>query len=150
MSVVRSSVVIAAPAASVWAVVMDPQRFAEWVTIHREVRAVSAGPPREGSQMEQILHLRGADIRVRWLLVECNPPWRARWEGRGPARSQAHIDYRLTTIPEGTRFDYQNELRAPLGALGAFASRAVMGQTAQREADRSLAALRELIERSPA
>jgi carbon monoxide dehydrogenase subunit G len=149
MSAVRSSLVIAAPAASVWAVVMDPQRFAEWVTIHREVRAVSPGPAREGSRMEQILHLRGADIRVRWLLVECNPPWHARWEGRGPARSQAHIEYRLTEIAEGTRFDYQNELQAPLGAVGAFASRAVMGAVAQREADRSLAALRKLIERSP-
>jgi carbon monoxide dehydrogenase subunit G len=150
MSAVRSSVVIAAPAATVWAVVMDPQRFAEWVTIHRDVRSVSPGPPREGARMEQILHLRGADIRVRWLLVECNPPWHARWEGRGPARSEAHIEYRLTAIPDGTRFDYQNELRAPLGAVGAFASRAVMGTVAQREADRSLAALRELIEHSPA
>ena len=150
MSSVRSSVLIAAPAATVWAVVMDPQRFPEWVTIHREVRGVSPGPPREGSRMEQILHLRGADIRVRWLLVKCNPPWRARWEGRGPARSQAHIEYRLTATAEGTRFDYQNELRAPLGALGAFASRAVLGAVAQREADRSLAALRALIEHSPA
>ena len=150
MSAVRSSVVIAAPAATVWAVVMDPQRFAEWVTIHRDVRSASPGPPREGARMEQILHLRGADIRVRWLLVECNPPWHARWEGRGPARSEAHIEYRLTAIPDGTRFDYQNELRAPLGAVGAFASRAVMGTVAQREADRSLAALRELIEHSPA
>jgi carbon monoxide dehydrogenase subunit G len=150
MSAVRSSVVIAAPPPTVWAVVMDPQRFAEWVTIHREVRALTPGPPHEGARMEQILHLRGADIRVRWLLVECNPPWHARWEGRGPARSQAHIEYRLTATGEGTRFDYQNELRAPLGAVGAFASRAVMGGIAQREADRSLAALRELIERSPA
>jgi uncharacterized protein YndB with AHSA1/START domain len=148
MSVVRSSVVIAAPAASVWEVVMDPRRFAEWVTIHREVRSISDGPPREGARMEQILHLRGADIRVRWLLVECHPPSRARWEGRGPARSQAHIEYRLTAIAEGTRFDYQNEFQPPLGALGAFASRTVMGQTPQREADRSLAALRALIERS--
>jgi carbon monoxide dehydrogenase subunit G len=150
MSGVRSSVLIAAPAASVLAVVMDPQRFAEWVTIHREVWAVSPGPPREGARMEQILHVRGADIRVRWLLVECNPPWHARWEGRGPARAQAHIEYRLTAVAEGTRFDYHNELRAPFGAVGALASRAVMGALAQREADRSLAALRALIEHSPA
>jgi hypothetical protein len=148
MSTVRSSVVIAAPAETVWAVVMDARRFAEWVTIHREVRDISAGPPREGSQMDQILHLRGADIRVRWLLVECDPPSYARWEGRGPARSHAEIEYRLTALAEGTRFDYQNEFRPPLGAVGAFASRTLMGQTPQREADRSLAALRALIERS--
>jgi carbon monoxide dehydrogenase subunit G len=148
MSVVRSSVVIAAPPETVWAVVMDPRRFAEWVTIHREVRGISAGPPREGSQMEQILHLRGADIRVRWLLVECNSPSYARWEGHGPARSHAQIEYRLAAVAEGTRFDYQNEFQPPLGVVGAVASRTLMGHIPQREADRSLAALRALIERS--
>jgi uncharacterized protein YndB with AHSA1/START domain len=147
MSIVRSSVVIAAPTETVWAVVMDPLRFAEWVTIHRGVRGISAGPAREGSRMEQTLHLRGADIHVRWLLVECRAPSYARWEGHGPARSEAHIEYVLTPVAEGTRFDYQNDFRPPLGAVGAFASRTVMGHIPQREADRSLAALRALIER---
>ena len=150
MSTVASSVLIAAAPESVWAVVMDSQRFGEWVTIHRGLREASPGPVREGSSMEQILHLRGADIRVRWLLVECSPPNYARWQGRGPARTRARIEYRLTAVAEGTRFDYQNEFDPPLGALGAFASRHMMGQMAQREADRSLAALRELIERSNA
>ena len=147
MSTVESSVVIAAPRQSVWAVVMDAERFGEWVTIHRGLRDVSPGPAREGSSMEQILHLRGADIRVRWVLVECDPPSYARWQGRGPARTRARIEYRLTAAPQGTRFDYRNEFDTPLGPLGAFASRRVMGQMAQREADRSLAALRELVER---
>jgi len=89
MTVVRSSVVIAAPPERVWEVVMDPQRLGEWVTIHGAVRDVTPGPPHEGSKMEQVLRLRGADIRVRWLLVECVPPTLARWEGHGPARSRA-------------------------------------------------------------
>jgi uncharacterized protein YndB with AHSA1/START domain len=148
MSVVRSSIVIAAPPERVWSVVMDPTRLGEWVTIHRAVRRVSPGPPREGSEMEQILHLRGADIRVRWLLVECQPPTLARWEGHGPARSEALIEYRLVPVPQGTRFDYENEFQPPFGVLGAVASRTVMGHVPQREADRSLAALRALIERS--
>ncbi len=146
MTLVSSTVVIAAPPEAVWSVVMDPTRLAEWVTIHRAVRAVTPGPPREGSQMEQVLHLRGADLRVRWRLVECHPPSLARWEGHGPARSQAFIEYRLSAVTEGTRFDYHNEFRAPFGALGAIASRTVMGQVPQREADRSLAALRALVE----
>jgi carbon monoxide dehydrogenase subunit G len=148
MSVVRSSISIAAPPQRVWAVVMDPRRLGEWVTIHRELAGVSSDPTHEGARMEQVLHLRGADIRVRWLLVECSEPRYARWEGRGPARSNAHIEYRLTATADGTKFDYQNEFRPPLGAVGALASRTVMGQTPQREADRSLAALRHLIERS--
>jgi carbon monoxide dehydrogenase subunit G len=147
MTVVHGSVLIAAPPQRVWAVVMDPDRLGEWVTIHRAVRAVSPGPPAEGSTMEQVLHLRGADIRVRWLLVECREPELARWEGRGPAGSRAEISYRLAAVPEGTRFEYENEFQAPFGAVGALASRTVMGQIPQREADRSLAALRELLER---
>jgi carbon monoxide dehydrogenase subunit G len=140
--------VIAAPPERVWSVVMDPERLGEWVTIHRAVRSASPGPPHQGSQMEQILHLRGAEIRVRWLLVECRPPTLARWEGRGPARSKALIEYRLLAVPEGTRFDYENEFQPPFGAVGALASRTVMGNVPQREADRSLAALRSLIERT--
>jgi carbon monoxide dehydrogenase subunit G len=147
---VESSVVIAAQPEQVWAVVMDARRFGEWVTIHRALRSASPGPVREGSEMEQTLHLRGADIRVRWLLAECRPPSYARWQGRGPARTHARIEYRLTATDEGTRFDYENQFDTPLGALGAFASRHVMGQMAQREADRSLAALRELVEREHA
>jgi uncharacterized protein YndB with AHSA1/START domain len=147
VTVVRSRVAIAAPPRVVWSVVMDPLRLREWVTIHRELREHSSDPPHQGSTMEQVLHLRGADIRVSWLLVECNEPNYARWEGRGPARSSAHIEYRLTAIDEGTRFDYQNEFRPPLGAVGALASRTVMRQAPQREADRSLDALRRLIER---
>jgi carbon monoxide dehydrogenase subunit G len=150
VTVVRSSVAIAAPPPAVWAVVMDPRRLREWVTIHRDLREYSADPPREGSTMEQVLHLRGADIHVSWLLVECREPHYARWEGRGPARSTAHIEYRLQAVDGGTLFDYQNEFRPPLGAVGALASAAVMGQAPQREADHSLAALRRLIERPPA
>jgi carbon monoxide dehydrogenase subunit G len=147
MTVVHGSVLIAAPPQQVWAVVMDPARLGEWVTIHRAVRAVSPGPPVKGSTMEQILHLRGADLRVRWLLVECHEPLLARWEGRGPAGSRAQISYRLVAVPEGTRFEYENEFQAPFGPVGALASRTVMGQIPQREADRSLAALRALLER---
>jgi len=73
----------------------------------------------------------------------------ARWEAASGARAGPRSK-RLTAVAKGTRFDYQNELRAPFGAVGAFASRAVMGGPRQREADRSLAALRALIERSPA
>ena len=147
MSIVSSSVVIAAPPEAVWNVVMDPHRLGEWVTIHRALRAATPGPPREGSEMDQVLHLRGADLRVHWRLVECREPSLARWEGHGPARSQALIEYRLNAIAAGTRFDYHNEFRPPFGAVGALASRTVMGSVPQREADRSLAALRVLVER---
>ena len=46
----------------------------------------------------------------------------------------------------GTRFDYHNEFRAPLGPVGALVSRALVGGMPQREANRTLQALKEQVE----
>ncbi len=80
-------------------------------------------------------------------LSSASLPRRAVWEGRGPARSRARTEYLLTADGERTRFDYQNEFRAPLGPVGALVSRALVGGIPLREANRTLAALKEKIER---
>jgi len=147
MTVVETEALIEAPPEAVWDVVMNPARLSEWVTIHRGLRDIDPGTPRVGFEMSQTLHLRGVNFHVHWELVECEPPRRALWEGRGPARSTAHIEYLLRPQNGGTRFHYSNEFRAPLGALGAAASRALVGGISEREAQRSLALLKKLVER---
>jgi hypothetical protein len=144
MSKVTASITLPATPAHAWEVVMDPQRLADWVTIHRRLGHVDDGPPRAGFEMEQRIHLRGVDFTVHWTLVECRPGELAVWEGRGPARSHAHTVYRLSADGDGTRLDYENEFVAPLGPLGAVASRALVGGMPQREATRSLEQLRAL------
>ena len=142
MSKVTSSIHIAAPPQAVWDVVMDPERLADWVTIHR-------GLGKHGrTHMEQTLHIRGVNFHVHWDLVESDEPRLAVWEGRGPARSHATTEYRLKPDGNGgTRFDYTNEFKAPLGPLGSVASRAVMGGVPEREAKKSLAKLKALLEK---
>ncbi len=66
---------------------------------------------------------------------------------RGPARSRARTEYVLRSEDGGTCFDYHNEFRPPLGAVGALASRALVGGMPEREANRSLELLREYLER---
>ena len=56
--------------------------------------ARTTGPPRVGYRMDQQIHLRGVSLDVHWTLVECDPCTHAVWEGRGPARSRAHTEYR--------------------------------------------------------
>ena len=73
---------------------------------------------------------------------------RAVWEGSGPARSRAHTEYSLGPEGDGTRFDYRNEFRAPLGPLGAIVSRALVGGMPEREATRTLERLRTHLESS--
>ena len=148
MTLVKASIDIHAPREQVYDLMLDPARLDEWVTIHRRVNTRGGGPLRKGYAMEQTLHLRGVNFKVHWELVACDKCHHAEWHGRGPARSHAETEYRLTPIDGGrTRFDYRNVFTAPLGPLGRVASRALVGGLPRREADASLRKLKKLAER---
>jgi hypothetical protein len=146
MSEVRTTIQIAASPQDVWDVVMDVERTHEWVTIHRRLVSHSGGELRLGYEMRQTLCLRGVKFDVDWRLTELDAPHRAVWEGHGPARSRATIVDALSAVDGGTRFDYSNQFKAPLGPLGAVASRALVGGLPKREADASLQRLKDLVE----
>ena len=146
MSLVAASTRIAVPPAEVWKTIMDASRLGDWVTIHRRLVHADEGAPRVGYEMDQQIHLRGVNLEVHWKLVDCRPGELAVWEGRGPERSRAHTEYLLRAEDGGTRFDYRNEFRPPLGPLGAIVSRALVGGMPEREATHSLARLRAYLE----
>ena len=147
MSLVTASVHIDAPPSKVWEMVMDPARLYEWVTIHRKLVRADEGPPRVGFEMDQQIHVRGVSLDVHWTLVDCREGTLAVWEGRGPARSRAHTEYALGSENGGTRFDYRNEFRTPLGPVGALVSRALVGGMPEREAQRTLERLQAHLKR---
>jgi uncharacterized protein YndB with AHSA1/START domain len=147
MKRVTAAIDIDAPPEKVWEVVMDPERLKDWVTIHRKLGRASKAPLENGSTVEQTLHLRGVSIKVHWTVEEAKRPEHAVWEGRGPARARAHTSYTLSPAGNGgTRFEYANEFKPPLGPIGAAANRVLMGGVPQREADRTLHRLKELLE----
>ena len=140
MSAVTASIEIAAPLDTVWDIVMDATRLGEWVTIHRGLES------HDEQHMEQILHLRGLNFHVNWELTSSDRPRHAHWKGRGPARSTAETEYRLSETGAGTRFDYRTEFKVPFGPVGAVAGRALVGGVSQREANASLGRLKALCE----
>jgi uncharacterized protein YndB with AHSA1/START domain len=146
MALVTASTWIAVAPANVWEMIMDPDRLSEWVTIHRRLVHADDGPARVGYEMDQQIHLRGVSVEVHWKLVDCRPNELAVWEGRGPARSSARSEYILTPERAGTRFDYRNDFRAPLGPVGAVVSRALVGGMPEREAKHTLDRLRTHLE----
>ncbi|MBA2517702.1 MAG: SRPBCC family protein [Solirubrobacterales bacterium] len=147
MRMVRVEIDIDAPPEAVFDVMLDPDRLADWVTIHREVEYADGGKPRKGYKMRQTLVLRGAPFKVDWTLTRCVRPREATWEGRGPAGSHARTAYRLSeTDADGTHFEYENEYKVPGGLFGAAASRALVGGASEREAMKSLQKLKELLE----
>jgi uncharacterized protein YndB with AHSA1/START domain len=149
MSTVHTAIDINAPVERVWATVMDPNRFSEWVTIHRSVSDCSPDLTREGAKMTQCLAIRGVPFTVNWELAKVIAPHSATWEGRGPARSRASTRYDLSAAGDGkTHFEYTNEFKTPGGVLGNVASRVVVGGVSEREARNSLARLKQLLERN--
>jgi uncharacterized membrane protein len=148
MSEVCARVEIDTPIERVWETIMDPERLGDWVTIHRSVRNVSQRPLDSGATMEQTLRIHGVSFHVKWQLADVSAPERADWIGRGPAGSRATIRYRLSGGDGGpTTFEYTNEFAAPGGRLGNMASRVIVGDTSEREAQNSLARLKVLLEK---
>lgn len=140
MAEVVTSIEIAAAPEAVWDVAMDAERLEEWVTIHRRLGEFS------DDSMDQVLCLRGVSFHVQWELADSDRPRRALWKGRGPARSRAETEYVLEPAGAGTLFRYRNEFKAPLGPLGAVASKALVGGVPEREANASLYKLKEILE----
>jgi uncharacterized protein YndB with AHSA1/START domain len=149
MSTVHVKTRIEAPIEQVWETIMDPDRFGDWVTIHRGVRNLSGNPSEKGATMDQVMHIRGVTFKVHWTLDDVNPPNSAEWIGRGPAHSTARIHYALSPDGDGaTEFEYTNEFSAPGGRLGNVASGMIVGHASEREAHNSLARLKALLERA--
>jgi uncharacterized protein YndB with AHSA1/START domain len=144
---VHTSVDIDASPQDVWDVVMDPRRLESWVTTHEKA---SCAPVRlsSGSSFEQTLRLARKSFNVRWTVREAEEPRFTEWRGEGPYGSHARVRYQLEPLAgERTRFGYQNEFELPGGLLGRAAARLVGSDRVRREAARSLANLKQLLEK---
>ena len=149
MSTVQDEIRIDAPIERVWETIMDPRRLEDWVTIHKSVENFPRPPLKCGATMDQAMAVRGITFRVHWRLAELQAPLHARWEGGGPAHSDALIRYELSTDESGqTIFRYTNEFHPPGGRLGSVAGRFIVGATSEREARSSLLRLKTLLEGS--
>ena len=144
MNVERAIDIAAAPE-DVYAVLMDPNRLEDWVTIHDELLEAPDGPLKKGSKLTQRLRLAGKCFTVRWTVVENERPRRVVWAGRGPMRSKASAVYQLAPDAGGTHFTYANDYELPGGPLGRLAG-PVVGRVTAGELDRSLQQLRRLVE----
>jgi carbon monoxide dehydrogenase subunit G len=147
MKVVRDITIDASPEA-VWEILMDPDRLADWVSIHQKLKDAPNGLLTEGDELTQCLRLMHKNFDVKWKVKEADAARKAVWEGRGPVRSKASVVYELRPDDNGgTRFHYVNEFKAPMGPLGAFFADHAFQRTSEREADKTLDNLKGLLER---
>lgn len=142
---VETTIDVAAPPERLFAVLMDPERLEDWVTMSRSVEAVPADGLAEGSTFKQKLRLAAVDFEVTWTIKRLNAPRLAEWEGRGPSGTSAYVLYELEEIENGTRFHYVNELELPAGPAGKVAGR-LASKPAKKSMEASLEKLCGLVE----
>jgi uncharacterized protein YndB with AHSA1/START domain len=136
---------IAAPPERVYDVLADPDCLGDWVTIQEELEEAPEGDLEPGSRLRQRMKVAGQRFRLSWTVVEAERPSRIVWEGHGPMGTKAKATYELSGNGDGTRFSYCNQYELPGGIAGRIAGRAVSA-AAGREADRTLARLKKLVE----
>jgi len=147
VAAVDESIEIAAPPSEVWAVIMDPQRFGDWVTAHRKVYDAPNGELSQGDSFRQKLRVVGPSFKVKWSIVEAEEPNLAVWEGKGPGGSAAHVRYELSENGNGgTRFDYHNNFELPGGPLS-IPAKGIAGPPATKQAKKTLQNLKALLEK---
>lgn len=143
---VEREIDIAASAQDIYAVVMDPHRLKEWVTIHQSLKDAPKGALKKGSTLTQYLKLAGRSFKVEWTVSENDPAKRVVWDGKGPLRSKAKVIYDMSdNAGDKTHFTYLNQYELPGGPLGKMAGPAVRKVTG-KELDASLERLRKLVE----
>jgi carbon monoxide dehydrogenase subunit G len=144
---VQRDITIDAPPQEVWDVLMNPNRLADWVSIHHRLKSAPDGILTEGDELTQSLRLMHKNFDVFWEVEQADKPHKAVWEGRGPMRSKASVVYELKPDGNGgTSFHYENEFKAPMGPLGAFFADHAFHRTSEREADKTLDNLKALLE----
>jgi uncharacterized protein YndB with AHSA1/START domain len=147
MNAVSAVIKLDAPRERVWAVLMDPRRLEDWVTIHHSLGRVSDHPLIVGSTVEQTVRTHGACFDLEWTVTDLDRPHDAFWQARGPARAHATVRYELSSDGRRrTSFRYENSFAMPGGILSAAATRLLGGGVSQREATKSLRRLKHLIE----
>ena len=111
-------------------------------------RGLPEGDLKKGSRFRQEMKLKGsAEGEVGGRRVPA--PRHARWQGKAAPGAAARISYDLSEHDGKTRFDYENEFELPAGKVGKLAGRAFNAMSGDREAKRSLARLKELLENEP-
>jgi carbon monoxide dehydrogenase subunit G len=137
---------IDAPPEAVYDTLMDPDCLGSWVTIQDELLQAPEGDLDKGDELVQRCKVAGQRFKLRWKVEQANRPHKTIWNGKGPLGSRARVTYDLAENDGGTRFTYTNEYDLPGGVAGRIAGRAVVGASG-KEADRTLARLKKLIEK---
>jgi carbon monoxide dehydrogenase subunit G len=118
---------IAASQDKVWALISDPSRFQEWLSVHTKWKAAPPATLSKGATMSEVLTIMGMANTIDFTVEEYDAPNTTKFSGTGMAG--AKISFTLNVEPKGpdasvATVDAEFISQMMVGAIGGAIERA--------------------------
>jgi uncharacterized protein YndB with AHSA1/START domain len=102
-----------------------------------------------GETFQQTIRVAGLDLRTDWEVTEYDPPNLIAYRATGPGDSHMEMRQTVAATATGSRLELRIDYDLPGGALGDVVDRVYAQRRNQREADHTLANLKDLLDDRP-
>ena len=138
----NSSLEIPASQDKVWALLSDPSRFEEWLTVHTKWKDEPPTSLSQGAQMTEVVSIMGMPNTITWTTDEYDAPKSLKISGNGMAGAKVSFTLSVEEAGESSvaTIDAEFISQMMVGAIGAAVER-----TAAKELVQSLANLSALV-----
>lgn len=143
MGKVNATVQFDAPQEEVWAIMTDPGRYEEWLTIHTKWKDETPESFTQGAQVAQVVTMLGMANTIVWTVEEFEAPTTMKISGTGMADVQSSFTVLVEPHDNGgskVGMDAEFEGQMIVGAMGA-----AVEKDAKEQLGLSLENLRKLV-----
>jgi uncharacterized membrane protein len=146
MAHIRRQIELAAPPEDVFALLIDLDRLPQWATIVVDSREVSDRPLTVGCTFRQTVRIMGKELDTEWRVTQLEPTRLIGYEASSAFGGRLVMTQTITPRDEGSTVQLEADYDLPGGFLGELLDRAVVEAQNEREAERSLQNLKELVD----
>jgi len=132
MAKLSVSVDVPLPPETAWACASDLSRYKEWLTIHRVWRSKAPENLEKGTVVESIVEVKGMANRIRWTIVNYQPPEAMTLDGDGRGGVKVKLIGKVKPAkddPAGSTVTFDVHLGGPalFGPIGVVVAAALKG-----------------------
>jgi carbon monoxide dehydrogenase subunit G len=112
-----------------WAAASDLSRYKEWLSIHRVWRSTLPETLDKGTELVSIVEVKGMPNRVRWTIVNYQPPESMTLNGDGKGGVKVKLIGKVRPSEQGSTVQFDVHLGGPalFGPIGMVVAGALKG-----------------------
>jgi carbon monoxide dehydrogenase subunit G len=120
MAKLSVSVDVPLPPETAWECATDLSRYKEWLSIHRVWRSKLPETLQKGAIVESIVEVKGMPNRIKWTIVNYQPPEAMTLNGDGRGGVKVTLIGKVKPAPDGSTVTFDVHLGGPalFGPIG--------------------------------